>query len=304
MLSAGPQYEFFSCLSSFFHIYNSFLFWTFWEFPPNFLMRLSILGPNIWLISSLSLLSYHLQYTSQLIVQVIAPRAMASATTKFQFALPYVLSSVSPGLAALHAIRAQRAHDVDISYNSPRCPRCGASFLHGAGTIRIIRAKKSTKRHHGAAQPRSASRLLRYSCAICGSDEDIAVDSSSADVLSIPQPRKRKREAQHVPHMPSAITSLRIEKKPKTETDLAPSSVLPAKRQVPASTSVPVTAKLPATLSSSKPAEAASKTGSSHSKPKPKAKSTLQALLAKNREKQQQNCQENTQGLSAFLQEL
>lgn len=225
---------------------------------------------------------------------------MASATTKFQLTLPCALASVSPGLAALHASRAHRAHDVDITYNPPRCPRCGASFLHGAGSIRIIRRTKTKRSQHATALPRPASRFLRYSCSICGNDEDIAVNSSSADVLAIPQPRKRKGGDQRVPHMSSPTSSVRIEKKSKID----PFSAQPAVRQAPVPMPVPPAARSPAPLSSNKPPDAAPKDLPARGKARPKTKSGLQALLAKNREKQEQTRQPNSGGLSSFLQGL
>ena len=232
---------------------------------------------------------------------------MDSATTKFQLAIPCVLDQISPGLAALHATRAHRAHDVDVSFSPPRCPRCGASFLHGAGSIRIIRRTKTKKTQRAnstapATQSRfnGTSRFMRYSCSVCGSDEDVPVNASNEGVLDMPQPRKRKAVDQRVQSVSSTTTLVHAEKKSKIE----PPSAQPAARQAPASTPVSLATQPAVSSSPGRLSGAAAKDTPSRGKSRPKAKSGLQALLAKNREKQEKDRQQSTGGLSSFLQGL
>lgn len=234
--------------------------------------------------------------------------AMEPATTKFQLALPFILLPLSPGLAALHASRADHAHDVDISFKTPRCSSCGSSFLHGAGTIRIIRRNPSNKTQRGPALPRRA-RFLRYSCSSCGREEDIPVEPSNPDVLqSMPKPKLKKKDAldQRFHHASAKkAPSLHHDKKRKAGAQFDPPSAHSALRSS-ASGSLPMlpAAKESMALSSIQSSVIPPKFSADRAKQRQKTKPGLQSLLAKNREKQQQGTQKDNGGLSTFLQTL
>ncbi|KAI0349419.1 hypothetical protein OH77DRAFT_1231972 [Trametes cingulata] len=249
--------------------------------------------------------------------------ASNAATAKFQLALPALLTPISPHLAALHATRARLLHPADTSLATTHCARCGSPFLANGGHTRSIRKKRKSS----AGAP-FVIRILRRSCRVCGHDDDIPLDTSNAPAF--PKPRDRaRRKSSTTPHVssaapvtaakPAAPASMqqhapvsqphasRSLQSPATPGSSRSSSLTPAPSRsaslVPSgsrSTPTPAGSAAPA-----KPGQmSVNKQEAPQSKARPKKKAGLQSLLARNREKQEQEKKREGQGLSAFLQGL
>lgn len=236
----------------------------------------------------------------------------APATAKFQLALPYILGPVSQGLAALHASRARKLHPSDPTLRTTHCPACGADYIDGGGEYRSVRHNGKRGRVHREAKTQP-KRCLQMSCGVCGHREELPIEhdstpsslqlrkkrrlvASTADIAihsSTPAMATKSGEAAHAP----------AEHKPQA----AGRRVVDIHRQQPS----PSLAK----LSLTPPADSEARKGGNptptlslppaRSKARPKS-SGLQGLLARNREKQEQEKKTagNLSGLSAFLQDL
>ncbi|CCM01604.1 uncharacterized protein FIBRA_03664 [Fibroporia radiculosa] len=221
-------------------------------------------------------------------------QAAAAATARFQFAVPYILQPVSPGLAALHASRARSIHPTDSTLRTTHCRACGASYLEG-GHIRTMRSGNRKKGDKG--KDTASARVIRMSCEICGHKEDFPVEGDR--LSSFIQPRKRRRQSAQtigttlVPATVSAVTS-------RGTANVRSGS---AGQHAPAPARSP-SASLTSNASSSTPDEKDRKdilpTG--QSKARSRKLGGLQGLLARNREKREQI--QTELGLSSFLREL
>lgn len=233
------------------------------------------------------------------------------ATSKFQLALPYILGPVSQGLAALHASRAYRLHPSDPTLRTTHCPACGAAYIDGGGEYRSVRP--GGKREHAKREDKThLKRCLRVSCGLCGHCEELPIDKEGAS--SCLQPRKRRKVAPSdadiaVPPSTPALTAK------SGEAAHAPAERKPAGRSVTdvrhkLSTASPVHSSATPTDSGrrrdGKTTAPLVPTSSSRSKSRSKKPSGLQGLLARNREKQEQERSStgNSSGLAAFLQDL
>lgn len=234
-------------------------------------------------------------------------QSAAAATAQYQLSLPFALSSVSPGLAALHACRARVAYPADPTLSTSHCSHCGVLFHAGGGTVRLVRARTPIGGSSNGRDGDSPARVLRRSCGLCGHVQDVRVERGNESLF--PQPRQRIRDTKlttsTLPDRPKAAAPLtkpdlnmRSQNQPGSHTRLAPSpSTLPA-----------------ISPSSHKPTASASSSRSStpaanrdvRSKSRPKKKSGLQDMLARNRQKQEQEQgkKADAHGLSAFLQDL
>ncbi|KAJ8489313.1 hypothetical protein ONZ45_g13636 [Pleurotus djamor] len=192
------------------------------------------------------------------------------ATLKFQQAIPYVLFSASPNIAALHAARQQKHHDHDPS--SPFCPKCGSWYAYSDSQIRSMRKVKSKKK--GIVKQSAFSRMLRHTCGVCGWTQDTLVE------------RTRRTHEEVATHTRSGMADKTIAPIP------TPSSPKPATVESPqaiASTST----------STPKPTD--------RPKARPKKKNLLEEMLAKNKKAEaarSQSKSSNTSGLAAFLETL
>ncbi|KAI0638170.1 hypothetical protein C8Q77DRAFT_1153839 [Trametes polyzona] len=245
-----------------------------------------------------------------------------AATAKFQLALPSLLAPVAPHLAALHATRARvlYPHDADLALADTHCSRCGAPFLTTGGHIHTVR-KKSKKRQHGTP---TVTRVLRRSCRACGRNDDVQMNPA-AGASAFPKVRDRaRRKSSTAPHVRSVATPLppstlahaqqqqqqqqqhapvsqpraprpSLSSGPPTPTPSRSSSIVPPPSRS-STASAPSASAKPAGAQTSDPAQP---------KARPKKKAGLQSLLARNREKQEQekNAKRDS-GLSAFLQGL
>lgn len=124
-------------------------------------------------------------------------------TSKFRIQLPLAIQPASRSLAALHATRARLLHhpgpETDVLRDT-HCTKCGVYLLDGAGSVRLVRkarhnkAKKNTK----SPGPKPYDRVLRRSCRVCGSVEDVPVFSTDAG-LSVDNDSAGDRAAAKLP---------------------------------------------------------------------------------------------------------
>ncbi|OJT03786.1 hypothetical protein TRAPUB_5608 [Trametes pubescens] len=220
-----------------------------------------------------------------------APNA---ATAKFQLALPHLLAPISPHLAALHATRARLLHPADSSLADTHCARCGAPFLATGGHTRSI-GKRTRKARNGVA---ATVCILRRSCGACRHNDDVRLNAGTASAPAFPGTRNRaRRKSSTAPHVSVSATPVvsvsaqqqhALVSQPRASRSL-PSSATPGSSR---SSTIAPTPQLDPTLA--------------QVKARPKQKTGLQALLARNREKQKQeeDKKRDGQGLSAFLQGL
>ncbi|KAI0750698.1 hypothetical protein C8Q80DRAFT_1268016 [Daedaleopsis nitida] len=243
--------------------------------------------------------------------------ATQNAPASFQLALPHLLASISPSLAALHATRVRRlspaiAHP---SLAGTHCVNCGYPLIASDSQTRSVRKRRKRRNGHT-----TVSRVLRRSCRSCGHDEDVPL-ATGADAPTFPMPRNRaKRESGNSMNPPRASSAAT-----PTPAQIAPSiphSPAPRSCQPIASSSTPVPSRPGSAASVRPPADQlppsrVSSTGSTkvytaqqdlqRSKARTKKHTGLQSMLARNRERQEQEKKReegHSHGLSAFLQGL
>ncbi|KAH9844291.1 uncharacterized protein C8Q71DRAFT_39006 [Rhodofomes roseus] len=222
-------------------------------------------------------------------------QAVAPATAKFQLAVPHILGSVSPGLAALHAARARRLHPADATLRTTHCPACGAGYLDGGGEYRSVRSNDRQRRVNrmDKTPPRRSLHML---CGVCGHREELPIEPEGASSF-VPPRKRRKTVASNadIPNLPNAnavaaksgeAVHARSEPKPAGLADSRQSQT----KAGPSSRTTDGSHNTPATIA--------------RSKARLKKSTGLQNLLARNREKQEQEKKATGSGLSAFLQDL
>ncbi|KAJ3474454.1 hypothetical protein NLI96_g12451 [Meripilus lineatus] len=238
-------------------------------------------------------------------VQSQQAAAASLTTTKFQFAIPFVLQSTSPSLAALHATRTRLLHHPDPATNllaSSWCPICGQYLHDGSGTIRSVRKPTGNRKKVKRTSKHQFVRVLRKTCHVCGHSSDTPIrpdqhgvpqnppaihneappsSSSRPSSTSTPDPPSRRQHVQaissstttercHSPHTPRGVLTREESVHPETPSS-GPSTPIPT---------VP--------------------------KARTKKHRGLQDMLARNRERQEQERKSDSQnkGLSAFLEGL
>lgn len=230
------------------------------------------------------------------------------ATSKFQFSLPYALQSLSPALAALHTTRARLLNHPNLpgdTFTTTHCSRCGTYLLDGESSVRIIR---KTGGVHGKINGRAAAsytRILRRSCNVCKHEEDVPIDNGNAGLF--PKVRRRKAGEKsidsipreplpQVPQSKNPLESLPDSRKDSSMSSRAPSVVSAHPPRISTPTPTPPTRS---------PVPQSGHLSSSRAKPRPKKKSGLQDMLARNRERQEQERKATgSVGLAAFLENL
>lgn len=235
-------------------------------------------------------------------MQQAAPNA---ATAKFQLALPHLLAPISPHLAALHATRVRLLHPADSSLADTHCTRCGAPFLATGGHTRSIR-KKSRKSRDG---PSVVVRILRRSCGACGNNDDVPLNAGTASAPAFPSVRERaRRKSSTAPRVSTAATPavfVAAQQQHASVSQPRASRSLPSSA-TPGSSRSSTVAPTPPRLAPTPAPPSVKLPESQQAKARPKQKTGLQTLLARNREKQKQeeDRKRDSQGLSAFLQGL
>ncbi|KAH7920175.1 hypothetical protein BV22DRAFT_982311, partial [Leucogyrophana mollusca] len=206
----------------------------------------------------------------------------ATATTKFQFSLPFALLPVSPALSALHASRVHRLHPTEaIHLNSSHCSKCGRYLLDGDGTVTL---KRTLKRKRKAGGVTESQRVYRKTCRACGTSVDVPfISTGSKQFPRVKSPGVTTTPVIGKPTMvQSQITSRDI-----------PTSPFPG---TPRHSSTPPVAQVPPKLTAGPP--------SVSSKGRPKKKAGLQEMLERNRQMEKQSEKKKRDGqssLAAFL---
>ncbi|KAA1466422.1 hypothetical protein DENSPDRAFT_876500 [Dentipellis sp. KUC8613] len=194
----------------------------------------------------------------------------------FACSLPDALLSVSPALAALHAVRARRQYHPEPL--PAFCARCGSYLFDGHGAFRLSRPSLSRQKDRKrSAQERSAE----MSCAACGHTQRTLLPRGNAALF---KPVRRRIAPQTSATRPTAA--------PQPPTDV----------NIP---DTPLTPLTPLSHSPS-PSPLPSVASSQPKKSRPKKKSALQEMLARNKEKQERVKSGNTasSGLESFLSTL
>ncbi|TFK89813.1 hypothetical protein K466DRAFT_9811 [Polyporus arcularius HHB13444] len=239
------------------------------------------------------------------------PATPNPATAQFQLAVPSLLATISPSLAALHATRARLLHpQAHPTLAGTHCARCGYPLLASDSQTRSIRKKR-----RGPSTPR---RVLRRSCGSCGHDEDVPLAVDDAPTFPKVRDRVKRKSPSTAPSQPrasraspaelSSPSPLPVPLIPRSSQPIARSSQstpIPSRPGPPARATTKAARSL---TSSPAPSSSASQAqDQTRTKARPK-KPGLQSMLARNRERQEQEKKRgegsSRQGLSAFLQGL
>ena len=173
--------------------------------------------------------------------------------------------------------------------------------------------RSSGKREHAKREDKThLKRCLRVSCGVCGHCEELPLDKEGAS--SFVQPRKRRKVAASdadmvVPPSAPALTAKSGEAAHALDEPIPAGRIVQDVRQNTPTHNPIKPSLIPSidstTRRSGTPTVPAVPT-SARSKSRPKKSSGLQGLLARSREKQEQEKRltGNSSGLSAFLQEL
>ncbi|KII95140.1 hypothetical protein PLICRDRAFT_169820 [Plicaturopsis crispa FD-325 SS-3] len=204
----------------------------------------------------------------------------ATATAKFQLNIPATLLSASPGLSALHASRFRSINTTDAALlDQTHCASCGVFDAGSTSSVRTARPKKRRRQ--------STSREMLKTCGVCGYETRMPLETGNAALF----PRTKKTR-----HAATATASLSV-----------PRSVVPSVAAATPATTMAPTPSQPSfpspdrRSSSVNPADPGPRSGT-----RPKKKSGLQNMLARNREKaaaEQKGSKEGapSSGLAAFL---
>ncbi len=241
-----------------------------------------------------------------------APAAPHPASTNFHLAAPYILP---PSLAALHATRARHLYPSDALFAGTHCVKCGFPLTADNSQTRSVRQKpRKTK---GGNTP--TIHVLRRSCRTCNHEEDVPLGAACPPALPKTRDRVRLRRepgTRHQPHASNVATP-----SPPDMSSLGPIPPQPRLSQQMPSSSTPVSSRpssetghrpsiSPAPSSSTIPRapkqDVSSVQDQARAKARQKKKLGLHNMLARNRERQEQEKREGGQsaGLSAFLQGL
>lgn len=215
-----------------------------------------------------------------------APTSESSVTARFQLNVARVLEPISPSLAALHVNRARLTReetrdDLALSH----CTICGVFLLDGTGSTRILRHVRRRKRPKKEGESPRLVRAMRLSCGVCGHEEDIPVETRGNSI------REKK---------PTVGIGTAIPEPPKS----TPTTAL---KSVGSSTHPRMSGRY-----SSRSSQGSTFQGSGNlqppTSPRPKTRlkksSSLQDMLARNKQREEREKQKRSIGLSAFLEGL
>ncbi|KZT20356.1 hypothetical protein NEOLEDRAFT_872848 [Neolentinus lepideus HHB14362 ss-1] len=213
--------------------------------------------------------------------------AMDDITLKYQLSLPFLLQPTSPSLAALHACRLRRTHPQASTLRDTHCLQCGYLLSDGLSEVRTARARKK-RRVSGGLMP----KVLRKVCGSCDHVQLYPLDDGNAKLF--PKAGKNTNRSGQTGRatelMRAGASSSSISKKDH--------DILPASSR---ETSVSRTEQKP----SPSPRSASPSVTDPVQVKRPKKKSGLQELLAKNRERERQEQarkgNEQDGGLASFL---
>ncbi|KAF9075732.1 hypothetical protein BDP27DRAFT_1314393 [Rhodocollybia butyracea] len=206
------------------------------------------------------------------------------STSKFRQAISYTLQPIFPTLAALHTRRTRRI-DTTGPDSEFCCARCGLYLFAGVSSTRVVRTKSSSKGHRARNNHTDAhsTRTRQTSCLQCGWTTEFPLDRGSESLFP-----KRRNFVKSLDQPSVAVaTSSKVIMNATIESGALPHDVTTVARD-----STPTVA-----------------TSVAKSKPRPKKKNGLQAMLAQNRAKEAQAKAKNSSttdhpSLAAFLDTL
>ncbi|KAL0574677.1 hypothetical protein V5O48_007293 [Marasmius crinis-equi] len=216
-----------------------------------------------------------------------------AATQKFQSSFP-VLFSATPQLAALHNSRIrQKCFENEVEAPVDSCFKCGA-FLHGLDT-----EAESTTRLFRAGKQRKHARVIQSTCGNCGWSHRRVIEKGNASLF--PRRKPARVRASSLPSRKPTIISSPVS---RTENNnQSSSSTTIASKQL----NLPIASPSPSPSISSK-AHSLPTPPPQTARNRPKKKSGLQEMLARNREKEEKQKQSSSAqkggqnaGLAAFL---
>lgn len=213
------------------------------------------------------------------------------ATLKYQLAVPRVVESISPALAALHVTRSRLSQSSHAggsrTFDTTHCTACGTYLRGGTGCIRAMRI------HAPRKSGKPYLRVLRKSCLVCGKHQDIPIEEGEPPALA--KATKRQILTASVPNPVPSSELVPANKPPVAVPKPSPILVVSSSAASPA----PSSPQLP------RPQGQDTKAIDQRGRARAKKKTGLSDMLARNRERQEKErlTGENT-GLAAFLQNL
>lgn len=208
-----------------------------------------------------------------------------------------LVHSVSPSLAAYHYLRLRKAQidSGSIPFSRNRCSKCGYLLLHGTSNTRLVRFYTTrTNKKRIPSTPRSPIvHSVQQTCTTCGYVNNTLLQPVNHNFLFHPRnlltsPQSSSRPSRPVPQQVTPHT-------PGTDQLALPDPT-------PASTDL----HPPLHSSPSLPplANAQPQPRTKPRKSRPKHKTGLQEILARNRERQRDAADRGSAGLSTFLHSL
>ena len=268
------------------------------------------IGTRHLLSSAATLRPAFLEPRARLRLAMHSPAAPHPATTNFHLAIPYILP---PSLAAFHATRARLLYPSHPLFSGTHCIHCGFPLTADNSQTRSVRHKRRKSERGDAA----TIRALRRSCRGCGHNEDVPLGAACPPDLPKVRDRVRcKPSTHHRPHASNLATPSSAE-----SSSLEPISAQPRLSQQMVSSSTPASSRpssvtgpfsvsptpSSSTVSRTQRQDVSSVQDTAKARARQKKKSGLQNMLAKNRERQEQEKRKGgrqSAGLSAFLQGL
>ncbi|TFK55932.1 hypothetical protein OE88DRAFT_1731569 [Heliocybe sulcata] len=205
-------------------------------------------------------------------------------TARYQLSLPLLLRSASPALSALHVARLRRVLPQEPTLQETHCQRCGSFLLDGLSEVRTATAKKRKV---------VSQKVLRKTCGSCGHVQLRPLELGNARLF--PKAGRNfngssdRKEIATTPMRESESSDMAVISHSQT-TDTVRSSSRDA-------------AQSPRRSPSTEQKQSSSLPNAGPGK-RPKKKSGLQELLAKNRERERQaqaKKDSSQSGLGAFM---
>lgn len=241
-----------------------------------------------------------------------SPAAPNPASTSFHLAVPYLLP---PSLAALHATRVRLLYPSHPLFSGTHCGGCGFPLTADNSQTRSIRKKR---RKIKGRNPSTIRALWKF-CRSCGHEEDVPLVAVRLPAFPKTRDRVRRTPNTHrAPHASNVATPSRLlaelslprslSAEPSLSQPMASSSTPESPR--PGSVTRPPSispASSPSTIPRPQMQGVSSVRDQAKAKSRQKKKSRLQNILARNRERREQEKSEGggqSTELSAFLRGL
>lgn len=213
------------------------------------------------------------------------------ATLKYQLAIPLVVETISPAIAALHVTRSrliQSSHPSGSNHalDTTHCTACGTYLRGGTGSIRVMR------KHAPRKSGKPYLRVLRKSCLVCGKHQDVPIEEGEPPAFA-------KTSKRQVLTTPAPIPAPSSEPVSVNKPNVAVHKPSPMLASSSTSSPGPSWPQLP------KPQGQDTKAMDQRSRARAKKKTGLSDMLARNKERQEkERLTGGNTGLAAFLQNL